>query len=84
MQFNNIPPEDRMETRAVRGEWDKPGSLHPACSVRTCILCKIIGHKWVQKIRRDNDPHPGYQYIHHNQMKGCLRCGEPNPNYEAQ
>ena len=27
---DNIRLEDRMETRAARGEWDKPGSLHPA------------------------------------------------------
>ncbi len=44
------------------------------------LLCRIIGHKWMLKIR-DEKTHHGFVMIEHHQMRGCQRCGETNPNY---
>lgn len=60
------------------------GSLHRDCSTAPVILCKIIGHKWRVKTHRDDEPEKGYRTTTTHEKKACIRCGTPNPNYEAQ
>lgn len=45
------------------------------------LLCKIFGHKWEKKLHMDDEPSKKYYTIRHHQMKCCMRCGTPNPNY---
>jgi len=44
------------------------------------VICRIFGHKWEIKIRREDEP-KGYTTIHLVQRKACIRCGCLNPNY---
>lgn len=45
------------------------------------MICKLIGHKWQQKIVTFSNDHM-FRYTRWKHFPYCLRCGEPNPNKE--
>lgn len=47
---------------------------------RGCLLCRLIGHKWVDGVKITAGG-GGWQYSH---RETCARCGETQPDFFSQ
>ncbi len=48
---------------------------------RPPLLCRIAGHKWEMRVRRDDEAPKGMIKIEHVTFGYCRRCGAPNPGF---
>ena len=54
-----------------------PPPYSPPCrTVNTCLLCSLIGHRWVTRLNYTID---GVSYRGVQVFGACMRCGRPRP-----